>query len=52
MNVLTVENLRISYRSQSEWREVVHNVSFQVNAAKCWRSSANPARAKPLPPRR
>lgn len=30
MNVLTVENLRISYRSQSEWREVVHNVSFQV----------------------
>ena len=30
MNVLTVENLRISYRSQREWREVVHNVSFNV----------------------
>ncbi|WP_265670588.1 dipeptide ABC transporter ATP-binding protein [Klebsiella grimontii] len=30
MNVLTVENLRISYRSQREWREVVHDVSFAV----------------------
>ncbi|VUS32490.1 dipeptide ABC transporter ATP-binding protein [Klebsiella spallanzanii] len=30
MNVLTVENLRISYRSQREWREVVHSVSFNV----------------------
>ncbi|VUS56833.1 dipeptide ABC transporter ATP-binding protein [Klebsiella spallanzanii] len=30
MNVLTVENLRISYRSQRQWREVVHNVSFSV----------------------
>lgn len=30
MNVLTVENLRISYRSQRQWREVVHNVSFNV----------------------
>lgn len=30
MNVLTVENLRISYLSQREWREVVHNVSFNV----------------------
>ena len=30
MNVLSVEHLRISYRSQREWREVVHDVSFQV----------------------
>ncbi|HCB1501048.1 TPA: ABC transporter ATP-binding protein [Klebsiella michiganensis] len=30
MNVLTVENLRISYRSQRQWHEVVHNVSFSV----------------------
>ncbi len=30
MNVLRVEHLRISYRSQREWREVVHDVSFQV----------------------
>ncbi|HEY4466339.1 MAG TPA: ABC transporter ATP-binding protein [Klebsiella sp.] len=30
MNVLTVENLRISYRAQREWREVVHDVSFEV----------------------
>ncbi|UHC90178.1 dipeptide ABC transporter ATP-binding protein [Klebsiella michiganensis] len=30
MNVLSVEHLRISYRSQCEWREVVHDVSFQV----------------------
>lgn len=30
MNVLSVEHLRISYRSQREWREVVYDVSFQV----------------------
>ena len=30
MNVLSVEHLHISYRSQREWREVVHDVSFQV----------------------
>lgn len=24
MNVLSVEDLRISYRSRGEWREVVH----------------------------
>ncbi|STV90391.1 ABC transporter ATP-binding protein [Klebsiella michiganensis] len=39
MNVLSVEHLRISYRSQREWREVVHDVSFQVkprrNAGVC-----------------
>ena len=30
MNVLSVENLRISYRSRQEWREVVHGVSFSI----------------------
>ncbi len=30
MNVLRVENLRISYRSQHRWQEVVHNVSFSL----------------------
>ncbi|HBT4795327.1 TPA: ABC transporter ATP-binding protein, partial [Klebsiella quasipneumoniae subsp. similipneumoniae] len=30
MNVLSVEDLRISYRSRGEWREVVHNVSFSI----------------------
>jgi peptide/nickel transport system ATP-binding protein len=25
-----VENLRISYRSQHRWQEVVHNVSFSL----------------------
>ncbi|XXD09740.1 dipeptide ABC transporter ATP-binding protein [Klebsiella sp. R445] len=31
MNVLRVENLRISYRSHQRWQEVVHNVSFTLN---------------------
>jgi hypothetical protein len=44
MTVLSVENLRISYRSRGEWREVVHNVSFSSSAAKCWPLSENPAR--------
>ena len=30
MNVLSVEDLRISYRSRGEWREVVHNVCFSI----------------------
>ena len=30
MTVLSVEDLRISYRSRGEWREVVHNVSFSI----------------------
>lgn len=30
MTVLSVEDLRISYRSRGEWREVVHNISFSI----------------------
>ena len=30
MNVLSVENLTISYRSGGLWREVVHRVSFTI----------------------
>ncbi len=29
MTVLS-EDLRISYRSRGEWREVVHNISFSI----------------------
>ncbi len=30
LTVLSVEDLRISYRSRGEWREVVHNISFSI----------------------
>ncbi|MGU4952456.1 ATP-binding cassette domain-containing protein, partial [Escherichia coli] len=30
MTVLSVEDLRISYRSRGEWREVVYNISFSI----------------------
>ncbi|UMX65753.1 hypothetical protein MJ588_15435 [Klebsiella pneumoniae] len=30
MTVLSVEDLRISYRSRGEWRELVHIISFSI----------------------
>lgn len=51
MNVLSVEDLRISYRSRGEWREVVHNVSFSIQRGEMLAFVGESGSGKPLPRR-
>ncbi len=51
MTVLSVEDLRISYRSRGEWREVVHNISFSIQRGEMLAFVGESGSGKP-PPRR
>ena len=50
--LLDVRELSIAFAQGGERRTVVDRVSFRLRRAGRWRWSANPARARPSPPRR